>query len=375
MEKIHWTLLKKSLFEELGTEEKALFEEWLSSSELNRAYYARLKNFHAGSRNKQVDVDKNYKKFLHRTGFILRRRIQVVAASVAAACLLGFLFFPLAGETEPEEAMIIPGSYKAVLHLDDGRKVILDGGMDMEIEKTDEFSLRQDKNTIQYKVTESGPQKVRIHILETPHGGECTLRLSDGTEVYMNSQSQLEYPNVFTGTERRVVLRGEAYFKVSASDKPFVIEAGNMEVSVLGTEFNVRTYADEKYAHTTLVNGSVVVCVNEDCVRLKPGEQALSGEGLPLSKRTVDVSKYVAWQKGVIAFEDERLEDIMFKLAKWYNIEVAYADDSVKGIRITGSLDRYGDISMLLDKIEQLEKAYFHIEGKRITVSSKNKRL
>ena len=297
--------------------------------------------------------------------------IGVSAAAAACIALLG-VFLLTGPRSRADSGEIVPGSYKAVLYTGVGDPVVLENEVQKEILATESFSLSQQSNQVAYDQVAAAPEASPVtHRLVTPHSGEYKLRLGDGTQVYINSESQLEYPPVFHAGERRVSLSGEAYFEVARSTDPFIIEIAGMEIRVLGTHFNVRAYEGEAAFHTTLVEGSVEVTADERTVVLAPGEQAILRHGEELTKRPVDVSKYAAWKEGFVAFEDERLEDIMIQLRRWYNIEVDFESPALRDIRFTGNLDRYGDIRILLDKIEKLDIVGFRIAGTHISVVKK----
>ena len=213
--------------------------------------------------------------------------------------------------------------------------------------------------------------RVQWHRLEVPRGAEFNTRLSDGTMVQMNSESELTYPAVFGEGTRRVRLRGEAYFEVTSTGAPFVIEAGGMEVRVLGTRFNVYAYEEEGLVATTLEEGSVEVRAEGERLLLVPGEQAtLTSEG-GLEKRRVETWRFTAWREGEFVFEDERLEDVLNRVARWYNLTLFYSGQAARDTRINGRISRYEDFSILLEKLELLDLVDFEIKGKTVTVRSK----
>ena len=187
--------------------------------------------------------------------------------------------------------------------------------------------------------------------METLTGMEYTLTLSDGTQVYLNAESRLKYPVVFRGAERVVELSGEAYFKVSKDAlRPFIVEMNGVNVRVLGTSFNVRSYADEGQVVTTLVEGKVKVN-DQDIV---PGEQAVySKNDGSTTVRQVEVEQYVAWQEGTFVFRNERLENIMKTLGRWYGVEFHFLDERAKEIRIGARFGRYDDMQPIIDMIKK----------------------
>ena len=189
----------------------------------------------------------------------------------------------------------------------------------------------------------------------------------DGSKIWVNAESNLEYLVPFAGKERRVKLSGEAYFQVAKADIPFIVEFNAYEIKVLGTEFNVKAYKDNETTVATLVNGQISLIVHGDSCTLYPGEQAqISNEKVTVT--TVNTANYIAWREGIVAFEEERLENIMNELRRWYDIDVFYENETLKNIRFTGKIDRYEDVRVLLDKIGRLEVVRFEINGNCVLV-------
>ena len=204
--------------------------------------------------------------------------------------------------------------------------------------------------------------------VEIPRGGEYALVLSDGTKVHLNSMSSLRFPVAFTTGKREVELQGEAYFEVSKTGQPFIVNANGMQVEVLGTTFNISAYPDEEY-QTTLVNGSVKVSAEKgESLILKPSQQATIALGSnSIQVRTVDTSFYTSWVKGKINFKDQRLEDIMKTLSRWYDMNVVYENEKLKNIRFGCNLNRYEEITPFVKLLEKTEEVHVKIEGNTIT--------
>lgn len=376
MKKIDWSILQRSVSGETSSEEEKMVQGWKDAAQEQREYYEKLLLFHRRASKERVDVDRNFQDFIRKVSLSSRRRYFRVLKYVAAACLVGIGILILNVQRPSSlpaafPAAIVTGSSKAILYPGSGQPVYLEKEKHHEIMANTFFRLKQERNVVNYTLADTTSLPSEIHTLKIPHGGEFQLHLSDGTHVYINSESKISYPAVFTGNERRITLSGEAYFQVARSATPFIVIVNNMEVKVLGTEFNLRAYTDEKSVQATLVKGKVEIATDQDRILLIPGEQAVLAVGGGLSKRTVDVTKSVAWKDGFVAFEDERLEDIMTKLSKWYNFEVFYESAALQDIRFTGNIDRYGDIRILLDKIEKLDVVRFAIRGHCITVKPK----
>ena len=206
---------------------------------------------------------------------------------------------------------------------------------------------------LQTETKEVGKQKVQIHRLSIPRGETFKVVLSEGTEVFLNSDSRLAYPTVFKGKERVVSLEGEAYFKVAKdAAHPFVVEVCDSKIQVLGTGFNVRSYSEEGQIVTTLVEGTVCFESIEDRVILKPGEQSILDKEGRLQKRAVEVYPFVAWKEGRFIFRKQRLEDIMVMVSRWYNVEVYFEDDESKEITFSGGMMRNDGFEALMKMIE-----------------------
>ena len=260
----------------------------------------------------------------------------------------------------------------ALLQVEGGKAFLINEDTDEQLLQQSGTALGEEANTINYIARQdSVPVLPKTHLLKIPHSGEFHLELADGTNVWLNAETELEYLVPFAAGERRVKLNGEAYFEVAKSDVPFVVAFKGMEIQVLGTKFNVQAYEDSERFAATLVEGSIALETGAEALKLQPGEQVRK-EGEHWVVETVDVTNCIAWKDGVIAFEGERLEDIMEKLGRWYDIEVFYQNPEVKDMRFTGNIDRYEDVRMLLGKIEKMNVVSFTVKGNCITVC-KNK--
>ena len=196
----------------------------------------------------------------------------------------------------------------------------------------------------------------------TPKGTDFKIVLPDGTKVWLNAMSSLSYPVIFNGKERKVKIKGEAYFEVAKNlHKPFIVEANGTEVRVLGTHFNVKAYSDESYVKTTLVEGSVKITNKEKSVVLKPGQQSatsLSGEDIKIA--TVDTDEILAWKNGYFLFNNENITTVMKTIGRWYDIAVEY-EGSVEGRTFGGTIARFDDVEQLLRSIEMTGAIRFKI--------------
>ena len=276
-----------------------------------------------------------------------------------------------------QQPAVLPGSYKAVLTLASGEQVNLEEwGRDSLWKDGTLIRKRKGELTYEQKAGDMQQEEMLFNTITIPRSGEYKLVLSDGTKVWLNSASKLKYPVAFTGGQRKVFLEGEAYFKVAKNEKqPFVVKTENMDVRVLGTEFNLKAYADEKWVQATLVRGEVAVFTGMDkSVRntLKPEQQAeWDIEKGKLDVKTVELDLYIAWKNGQFVFRGQRLTEIMTVLERWYDFEVCYQADWIKEVEFAGKLNRSASIEPILDVIRSTHKINVNTRGKTIVFSAK----
>ena len=165
-------------------------------------------------------------------------------------------------------------------------------------------------------------------------------------------------------------MSGEAYFDVVQDEvHPFIVDMGNSSVRVLGTSFNVRAYADEDEVLTTLVQGTVKFSAGKESVTLEPGKQAVLGKSESIETREVDTYLYTAWKEGFFVFENEGLEDILNRLSRWYDVDVFYGSEKVKGYHFTGHMEKYEDVEIILNAISKMVGVHFTIKDRTIVVT------
>ena len=318
------------------------------------------------------EVEKRIKRNNNRS-----RYIKIV--SYAAVILLPVLFVGISMKfTSPVSLSdkqfiaqsILPGESKAILTLDNGQTIHINKEAGSLLEKIDGTQVQMDSTMLNYQVAQKTDKESKpiFNKVETPRGGEYALLLSDGTKVHLNAMTSLRFPVTFDNGPRKVELEGEAYFEVSKTGQPFVVCTQGMQVEVLGTTFNISAYPQEEY-QTTLVNGSVKVNAEagESCI-LKPSQQATISPGNNnIQVRRVDAGFYTSWVKGKIHFKDQRLEDIMKTLSRWYDMEVIYTNEKIKDLRFGCNLDRYSEITPFVRLLEETQKVHVKVNNKTIT--------
>ena len=377
-------IIVKDILGSASGEERRLLDEWRNQSEEHQRLYEKLVS---GSFLEKAVSDNN--KALRRREWkrlearIVRRRGRSVRLIrfrvVAAVCILALGIgavglwsnsrqdrggSPLAGS-------IRMGSPKAIVELAGGQQFLFnkDTTLRLEAQGIQLVSSRDTLDIIQPVI--AGERGEEYNVVRIPHGGEYITRLPDGSVVHLNAGSELKVP-VYFGTESREVwLRGEGFFEVVHRENLiFTVHTDKADISVLGTEFDVRAYTDEKEVVTTLVQGAVGVISGRTYDRLKPGEQArIAGKG-DIRVAEVDIYPFIAWKNGRMVFENERLEKIMAELQRWYDFELFYADPDVKEMHFKIDILKYEEISKVLNLMERMNKVKFTQKGRTVVVNS-----
>lgn len=277
----------------------------------------------------------------------------------AAAMLLFGLFLGIkrfqqtnVEEIDIELSDINPGTNKAELILSNGKKLTLrsdkDGiVIDNNLEYSDGTHVLSLENEDLTNMTAT---------IQVPKGGKYQVTLPDGSRVWLNSLSKLEYPLAFKKESRKVKLEGEGYFqvsKISMDNKriPFEVESSMQTIEVTGTQFNISAYPEDAHEVSTLVEGSINVHVGSSKISLKPNQQSINNAG-KLVKKDVDVSSYIAWKENKFLFYETELRDVMKGLSRWYDIEVSY-QGHIEPTYFYGEIGREKNLSEVLRMIEK----------------------
>lgn len=361
----------------LDRSEAEELKQWLEADEKNQKYFRELKKdflkMRWGIRSRLLTGDfGQLQQTIRQRGRF--RRIRNLAAAVVLLLGIGggWLLFRQPFTDKSVVAVnhkpILPGKAQAVLVLSTGERILLDS-LNREVKERDGVSIQvtaEGSMTYQSDNPENQTEDLFNQVI-IPRGGEYMMQLADGTRVWLNAATEFRYPLAFRGEQRKVYLKGEAYFEVSKDLlHPFIVMADDIQVKVYGTCFNVNNY-DEGKVQTVLVEGAVGMRKQDREVRLKPGQKGESGgEGIKISE--VDPYAYVAWKEGNFVFENERLEEVMDKLARWYDIEIFYIHESSRNIRLSGDMKRYKDIQSLLYYFEQISDVKFEIKGRGVIV-------
>ncbi|WP_256006857.1 FecR family protein [Pedobacter deserti] len=297
--------------------------------------------------------------------------------AIAAACAVlvsGVLFFVKKEKVQKTKAIaaysvstakpkeVQAGKTGATLTLASGKKIYISDKTSGQLaeEAGVRISLTKD-GRLQYTLSAAQVEANAMNMLETAKGEQIELVLPDNSLVFLNAASSIKYAANFADKkERKLEITGEAYFEVEKDKRrPFIVKAGKQSVQVLGTRFNIKSYADEPDIRTTLIEGSVKINAEgvKSGVILKPDQQA-AFNGSAIMVAEVEAHSFVSWKEGKFLFVSEDMESIMRQVSRWYNVDVSVADH-LKKIKLTGSVSRFANISTLLEKLEQTGQVDF----------------
>ncbi|WP_018336585.1 FecR family protein [Butyricimonas synergistica] len=350
-------LLIRILSNQADQKEIVYFSKWIEN-ERNKLYFDKFRkvwNLSSGRHADQKMVEaglEDYRQFMRRS-LSPKHNIKRVWRMISAAAVVILGVFALLRLYEPEKNIVpaekeISHSKGILLTLSDGKKVnvlsdflvLPDGAKDdIKISKTNEREIVYE---VKDSLAEVGDFQLAYNEIIVPAGERFSLRLSDGTKVWINSESSLRYPVRFGKGRREVEVRGNVYFEVTRdTSRPFVVWGRELVTEVLGTSFEVNLYGDGDETSATLVEGKVRVLVGKHAVVMKPDEQIVfntkSGD-VEIIK--VDAANMVRWKDGVLVIDNERFDNVVWKLERWYGVTIINETEKSFSQLFSGEFDR-----------------------------------
>ena len=372
--------IKRVALGQASEAERREAEAWAARSDERARFLADAGAFYRGGEVPDEEVAErlrqvwnNLERRLWRARLLRLMRFASAAACVVAVVGMAFWLWPEERETAvPARRVALRHPATVQIVLPDGSRHRVD---EQSLAKTEVpgFRMNEEGELRQLAVdTTAALPEVKYNEVLVPRGATYTLVLADGTEVFLNAETRMRFPDRFTGGTREIFLDGEAFFDVRRDARhPFVVRAGDVSVRVLGTTFNVRAYADANTS-ATLVSGSVRFTSEGDSVVLRPGQQCeLNAMNRRLSVREVDVMSVLAWKDGDFVFRDEPLENVMEEVARWYDVDVVYASDELRTRKVYLYMDRPDTVEDMLEQLTLLGGVDYEIMDNRITLKEK----
>ncbi|MFL5748497.1 MAG: FecR family protein [Niastella sp.] len=370
-----------------------LYDQWMDEEETVVSETKQTEELRIEILQAIKDRINGYKKVIP---FYRRKLWTFMAAAsilIVASLLLYYYSQPASQQNEvaskeahpgSHPSLVVPGKDRATLTLSNGAVIDLDSSRAGLLAQQGNTSIINKDGKIMYAPGSTGKEETISNTISTPRGGQYQLVLPDGTKVWLNATSALQFPVAFTGSNRTVELTGEAYFEVAKNPaRPFIVKVKELEVKVLGTHFNINAYDNEPEMKTTLLEGSVKVEIaneekakgkgqkakGEQSVILKPGEQVSLSQSSQLSQPIpVQTEEVIGWKNGKFYFNNADLKVIMRQIARWYDVEVEYRDIS-PDTQLGGVVSRKEDLRQLLNYFEIAGKVHFTVEGRKIIVT------
>jgi transmembrane sensor len=303
----------------------------------------------------------------------LRRRLYTRWAKYAAVLILFMsatvvIYHYAQNDQAPEFVSVygddvLPGSNRATLSIAGRETITL---------SEEHQSLINDGSTIRYSdgTAVSAVEQIQIATVTTPVAGQYQVQLPDGSRAWLNASSSISYPTAFEGNERNIAITGEVFLEVFKNARqPFVVSAKNQRIEVLGTSFNVNSYADDGKLYTTLMEGSLkITCTgNNSSIVLRPGKQAIIAEDAAMTVRDIDTDEVSSWKEGFYLIKNQPLSLFGRQIERWYDVDI---DMGSKGdIQLSALVPRDVNLSEVLQAIELKAGLRFKIQGRRVTVT------
>lgn len=306
-----------------------------------------------------------------RISGIWYRMMAVAAVSVIAISSVFLSYYYSEQSGKKSVADYGPPARTAILELSDGTHYYM-GGEKTQLEEQDGTRLAINDGELVYdnkeeRVKKQEQEKLIYNKVIVPRGtGQYRVALSDGSLVWLNSDSRLEYPVNFTDQERRVRISGEAFFEVMRDEKkPFIVETDRQVVSVLGTKFNIVAYPLEPIS-TTLASGSVKVTLvgGSEEVTLTPGEQAVLGvNGGSLIVRKVSTRDVISWKDGITSIENLDLKQALKVISRSYNVDFDLTNFYNNDIILRGSIPNDESLDVVLSVLSKVVNVKFKMDA------------
>jgi len=357
-------LISRELAGEITDAEQQELQSWVTARPANADLFNRVRTvFEEPEQHPfgEFDTDAGWKDLMTRSRKSSRLRVIIMRVAIAA-CLLGAIVWFTTREKETRQ-LIAHKKRGIVLTGPQGQEVVLASNADTT------FNMGNGNANVQTGILSfkdnAKDAPIEHFTLHVPAENRYQLRLPDGSQLWLNAGSTVHFPNRFAANERRISIQGEAYLEVAQeSAHPFVVESAGLNVTVLGTAFNIRAYEDVNSKKVSLVSGSLRVATATKQVTLKAGQET---DGT-LQVTTADMESATAWKDGLFIFRSESLPAIMEDIAHWYGVNVLYEGQLPADIRLSVKTDRTTPLKQLLSMLSATGSANFKVEGDKVIV-------
>lgn len=378
-------IITKYLNQEATTEEVSILYEWVKK-EGNQEVFKKIiqADFLINYQSKSLDSRPAFTQFLKsirdkKTGrlmsFYANKHVWGYAAALLVLITSSIYLITNTNSTATLQPTF--DSNQITLQLDTGEIINLEHDNDTILKsKNGIANIYLNHGTIRHDRKKTSGVKSDNNVLRVPNGKILSVILEDGSVIKLNSGSELRYPSSFEGkSKREVFLKGEAFFEIAKNtSKPFVVKTDEMYTQVFGTVFNISNYDEDTISEVVLVEGSIGVGAEKDSngellTMLKPSQKLTNSKILNQSFfiEDVDVTPYIAWTKGIVYFENEKMSEIIKKLERQFNVQIVNESDILGELRFTGMFDKE-DIDLVLKTIQTHTYFNYTKNGKTIII-------
>jgi transmembrane sensor len=378
-------IITKYLNQKATTEEVSILYEWVKK-EGNQEVFKKIvqADFLINYQSKSLDSRAAFIQFLKsirdkKTGrsisFYANKQVWGYAATLLVLITSSIYLITNINSTATLQPTF--DSNQITLQLDTGEIINLEHDNDTILKsKNGIANIYLNHGTIRHDREKTSGVKSDNNVLRVPNGKILSVILEDGSVIKLNSGSELRYPSSFEGKNKReVFLKGEAFFEIAKNtSKPFVVKTDEMYTQVFGTVFNISNYDEDTISEVVLVEGSIGVGAEKDSngellTMLKPSQKLTNSKILNQSFfiEDVDVTPYIAWTKGIVYFENEKMSEIIKKLERQFNVQIVNESDILGELRFTGMFDKEG-IDLVLKTIQTHTYFNYTKNGKTIII-------
>lgn len=377
--------------EPLTAEEKKRLDTWLEADPQNKVLFNRLcdpaymrqelekmTSYSADSGWEKVKEHFTAEESAVVKPMVFYKRFWMAAAVavvlIISAALL-YMYLPAkktaiaqTHDAKPATDIPAPSVSKATITLQNGKRISVDSLTTNAVDLQEKAAIQKTANgEIVYKAPVSSGSEIYFNTLTNPRGSKVVqVTLSDGTKVWLNTDSEIKYPVAFAAGSRQIEMVGEAYFEVAKdAARPFIVKSGKTVIQVTGTHFNVNAYPDEKSLNVSLLEGRVNVVKDNKSIPLAPGEQAQVSEEIKVDSK-VDMDQVMAWKNGTFNFNGEDIYTAMRQLSRWYNVTIQFKENVTE--KFYGDIPRDNNISSVLSMLETTGRVHFKTTGNSIEV-------
>ncbi len=322
------------------------------------------------SEQEKGDAVKRLTEKVYRYKRRRKRTIYGISTFVLLASLF-FLPFRPVRQVEPvnQVPVIVRENKEVQLILSSGEKSLFKEDIQIKYDSIGNIVVESESGKMLEK-HEKVEVPAEMNRLIVPKGKRSSLLLADGSRIWVNSGTTLEFPSSFSQNERRISIDGEIYIEVEKDpQKPFYVSTQAFDVVVLGTAFNVTAYAEDALQHITVAEGSVSVFTGEaetgSVLTSNQQLRLLNGENVEISN--VDVYHYTSWREGILRFESEPLPQILTRLSRYYDIDLLFGAD-IQAVRCSGKLYLFDEWQVVLDNITNVSPVAYRVQNNQVAL-------